>query len=795
MAGWGALPKASGTRKWRLVAIACLLPLIAVQAAEVSLSWTDNSDNEAGFRVERRTGRESAFVPLGSTSADVTSFTDSSLIPRQEYWYRVCAYNRLGDSEFAYSAAVLIEPKPPTLSKFEGVSLEMNQSKAALAFVVTDPDTDPAALRVLVSSSDPVLLPADSIFLAGMGNDRSLAVVPAVGKTGSAIVTVTVSDGFFSVSESFPVEVIPPIPVPVIGLLANVTLGLNLSSGPIGFSVSDERVNANDLIVTATSSNPELLPDSRITLNGQGSSRWFALSPLPNISGQSTVTLVVSNGARTSRRSFVLTVKDPAAPAPVIPVPSPTTSPVPIGPSSYFSRPAPAGAPSNRVALLIDADQGATLMAVGPDIPGGVVRMTFPLPPAGTHASQAGDAGVIAVSVAPTLATVHATANGLVMGGSPDGAAGTTSPRAGLYSSPLCFSSDGRIDVLAGQGGQALVAVRLDDVVASGLGDVQPDGMLALPLSNGGFVSLMLGDEGMLSGTTTMGGKVYPVRGGRSGVGSPSSLVNLSVRSKVMPGAGSMVVGFAVSGSGSKGLLIRAIGPTLSLYGVPDALRDPRIEVRRTGVPAAEAVVGSNDNGPTVSVPPGSTAQGAFPLPLNSVDASLLLPISAGAYTVGTTDAAAGSGVALVELYDADDPAQTSTAKLANLSVRTRIGTGDEVAIVGFMIAGDLPKRLLVRGVGPELVLYGLSGVLPDPQVSLFQATSDGSRLITEVDDISGMNSEVAAAAAKVGAFPLVEPSKSAALAVWLTPGVYTVTVRGGPGGAGIGLVEVYDIP
>lgn len=775
-----------------------MLSFFAAQGAELSLTWTDNSINESGFRVERRTGLGSVFVLVGTTPADVTTFSDSTLTPGQEYWYRVCAYNEFGESDYAYSAAIMIEPQAPTLSRIENFSLEMNQSTGALAFVVADVDTAVSSLQVFVSSSDPSLLPTSSFILEGAGGSRSLTVVPAAGRTGSATITLTVFDGLLSTSESFSIEVIPPVPVPVIGALANITLGLNQGTGPIGFSVFDEKVDASALAVTATSSNTELLPNNRITLSGQGASRWFALNPVQNVSGKSTVTLIVSNGVKTSQRSFVLTVTAPVASPPSTPVQQPSSNPLPaspIGPRSYFTPAAAAGAQSNRVALLVDAGQSATLLAVGPDIVGGVAVTTFSLPLDGNFTTQVDGAGTLSVSVSSTSATVYATTGGVVMGGSPDSVAGTTSPRAGLYSSPLCFSSDGRIDVLAGQGGRALVAVRLDGAVASALGDIQPDGLLAVQLSNGGVVSLALNEQGGLAGTATIGGKVYPVMGGRSGGTAQASLVNLSVRSNVMTGAGSMVLGFVVSGNGSKSLLIRAIGPTLSMFGVPNYLKDPKIEVRRAGVPASEAVVGINDNWQPISVPAGSTAQGAFPLPANSLDAALLLPISAGAYTVETTDSASGAGVALVELYDADNLSLASTAKLSNLSVRTHIGTGDEVVIVGFMVSGTSPKRLLVRGVGPELSLFGLSGVLSDPHLSLFEVTSDGSRLVKEADDLSSADGDIVAAAGKVGAFPLAETSRSSALAVWLAPGVYTAMVRSGSGAPGIGLVELYDIP
>ncbi len=589
-----------------------MLPVFAVQAAELSLSWTDNSTNELGFLVERRTNDEPAFVLVGTTAADVTTFSDFTLTPGQEYWYRVCAYNEFGESDYAYSAAVTIQPQPPTLSRIENLAMEMNQSTGELSFVVTAADSPASALQFLVSSSDPHLFPDHALILAGSGNHRSLTLVPAPGRMGSAIVTITVSDGLLSTSESFWVDVLLPTPAPTISAPTQLTLGAYEDTGAVPFSVSDEWRDSNDLIVTAASSNPELLPDDRIMLGGQGSSRWFTLFPVQNVSGSSTVTLTVSNGEKTAQASVVVTVTPPVVAPPAPPVEQPPADPLP----------------------------------------------SLPIDP-----------------------------------------------------------------------------------------------------------------------------------------GASSRLVNLSVRSTVMAGPGSMVVGFVVSGDGSKSLLMRAVGPTLSRFGVPNYLKDSRIEIHRLGVPPSEALVGINDNWQPVAIPAGSAAQGAFALPAHSLDSALLLPMPAGAYTIDTTGKDSDAGMALVELYDADSPDQASTATLSNVSVRTQIGTGDDVVIVGFVVSGNAPKRLLIRGVGPELSRYGLSGALPDPQLSLLEVTADGSRLITEADDVSPADGVVVLAAGKVGAFPLEETSRSAALVVWLVPGAYTAVVRSGTGGPGIGLVELYDIP
>jgi hypothetical protein len=143
--------------------------------------------------------------------------------------------------------------------------------------------------------------------------------------------------------------------------------------------------------------------------------------------------------------------------------------------------------------------------------------------------------------------------------------------------------------------------------------------------------------------------------------------------------------------------------------------------------------------------------------------------------------------VALVELYDANSDAST---KLANVSARTRSGTGGDVLIVGFGIGGIGPKRLLIRGVGPALAQFGVSGTLADPKLTVFS----GQTMVAANDNWDGL-STTSAAFTSVGAFALPVGSRDAALVVNLEPGSYTAQVEGVNNTTGIVLIEVYELP
>ncbi|MBI5690733.1 MAG: hypothetical protein HZC55_11630 [Verrucomicrobia bacterium] len=160
-----------------------------------------------------------------------------------------------------------------------------------------------------------------------------------------------------------------------------------------------------------------------------------------------------------------------------------------------------------------------------------------------------------------------------------------------------------------------------------------------------------------------------------------------------------------------------------------------------------------------------------------------------------------GSGSVLIPVGDvhywAIEPnpdARYASGKVINLSTRARLAGAGDTLIAGFVIEGR-PRWVLVRGVGPSLAALGVSGALADPFVSIRR----GSTPFLMNDDWSSRHdaAEIQAAAARVGAFPLAEGSKDAALLVELLPGAYTVTVEAaGPAIAGGEvLVEIYSVP
>jgi hypothetical protein len=172
----------------------------------------------------------------------------------------------------------------------------------------------------------------------------------------------------------------------------------------------------------------------------------------------------------------------------------------------------------------------------------------------------------------------------------------------------------------------------------------------------------------------------------------------------------------------------------------------------------------------------------------------MLVTLSPGLYTMVVPDGH-GSGTVLAEVYDAD----AAASRLTSLSARAQVSDSAQL-IAGLTVDGDVPRRVLVRGVGPGLTNYGVAGVLSNPVISVYDAQN---RLLAQNDDWQTPVTVNAAYAATSVAdiltasgitFALAPGSKDSALIVTLAPGTYTIIVGGANGSAGTAMVEVYDL-
>jgi len=263
------------------------------------------------------------------------------------------------------------------------------------------------------------------------------------------------------------------------------------------------------------------------------------------------------------------------------------------------------------------------------------------------------------------------------------------------------------------------------------------------------------------------------------GSSGTARLINIATRAALGGVAGTPIAGFSLGGTGTKAMLARAIGPTLGAFAVTGVLADPRLSLV-----SGATTVASNDNWLAADAAT-MAASGAFALTAGSKDAALVATLGAGGYSLPVTATDGGSGIALLEVYDA---ATSTTLSVVNASSRAYVGTGDAVLIPGFVISGTGSLKLLIRAVGPALANFGVTGTLADPTLTLYS----GATALATNDNWLAAD---AATMTAVGAFTLSAGSKDAAIVTTLPAGAYTAVVSGVGNTTGTALVELYVVP
>lgn len=254
--------------------------------------------------------------------------------------------------------------------------------------------------------------------------------------------------------------------------------------------------------------------------------------------------------------------------------------------------------------------------------------------------------------------------------------------------------------------------------------------------------------------------------------------MNLSTRTRVQTGDSVGIGGFIIMGATPKRVLIRAIGPSLGGLGVPNALTDPVLELHG---PGAFATITNNDWRQTQEAEVLATG---IP-PNHDLESAIVATLTPGQYTAIVHGNGNTSGVALIEVYDLN---QAVDSRLANLSTRAFVSTGDNIVIAGFMLGtngGD--DRVVVRGMGPSLTAAGVPNALEDPALEL--RDTNGMLILANND----WRDNPASAAELTAAGFAPTNNLESAIAVTLPPGVYTALLMGRNNGTGVGVVEVYD--
>lgn len=246
---------------------------------------------------------------------------------------------------------------------------------------------------------------------------------------------------------------------------------------------------------------------------------------------------------------------------------------------------------------------------------------------------------------------------------------------------------------------------------------------------------------------------------------------------------------------------------TLTLSGVSEFFVGPKTVTQGTLQASKDGVLGTGDvtvnAGATLELQGGANNDDvANAATLHLIDGSIVsldfsgaaetvvgltingVPQSDGVYGSAASGAAhqlpqfTGTGTLLV--------APLPTIQFLNVSTRLQVLTGDNVLIGGFIVAGNEPKQVVVRGIGPSLQDVGITGALSDPVLELHD--SSGNIIATNDNWRDGQ-----AAAIEAAGLAPTNDNESAILQT-LDPGAYTAILRGVNDSTGIGLVEVYDL-
>ena len=259
----------------------------------------------------------------------------------------------------------------------------------------------------------------------------------------------------------------------------------------------------------------------------------------------------------------------------------------------------------------------------------------------------------------------------------------------------------------------------------------------------------------------------------------PSGAANISTRLNVGTGSDVGIAGFITKGNASMKILARGIGPSLQLVG---KLNDPFLELHSGNITFT-----SNDN--WINNPAAMAIIATGIPPTNDFESAILAGLEPGAYTAVLSGVNNVTGIGLVEVYNLEAASSDITAEayLANISTRGNVQTKNSVMIGGFINLGAHKIQVLIRAIGPSLASQGVSGVLANPVLDVYD---EHSALISTNDDWGNSPQKQDIIATTLA------PKDALESAVLLTLPVgqhsYTAIVRGLNDTTGVGLVEAY---
>jgi hypothetical protein len=256
-------------------------------------------------------------------------------------------------------------------------------------------------------------------------------------------------------------------------------------------------------------------------------------------------------------------------------------------------------------------------------------------------------------------------------------------------------------------------------------------------------------------------------------------LLNIATRMRVLAGERVLIAGFIITGQQPKKVLVRGIGPSLTAFGIQNALANPTLELHASD----GSLLTSNDD--WRDAPNAAAIQATGIPPSNDFESAILQTLAPGAYTAILRGKDSGIGVGVVESYDLD---QSVPTKLANISTRGFVDLNENVMIGGLIVngTGTSSPTVVVRAIGPSLAAFGIAGALQDPTLELHDG--NGAIIAQNDDWKTSQQAQIQAS----GLAP--SDDRESAILKALAPGSYTAIVRGAGNTVGVGVVEAYNI-
>ena len=207
-----------------------------------------------------------------------------------------------------FDVNILAVNDPPTISDIFNRSITEDTNTGPISFTIGDVESLPTALSLFGSSSDQSIVPNGAINFAGSGASRTVTVTPLPNAFGPCTITVAVSDGQATNSDTFLLTVTPVNDLPTISSVTDRVINEDAMTN-VTVTVGDLETPVGSLVVVATSSNQGVVPNANLLVTNNGATRIVAITPAANQAGSTMITITVTDAENGSANtSFLLTV-------------------------------------------------------------------------------------------------------------------------------------------------------------------------------------------------------------------------------------------------------------------------------------------------------------------------------------------------------------------------------------------------------------------------------------------------------------------------------------------------------